>query len=159
MKTKTPTKLIKSILTSKLILLITIILAILFIQLSQIAQAYILEVEPKPEYCDDCIVPQKVEIMSTQETYQTFVILSMLTVNLLKTFGMFWMMKRKEPETTFNPAYLVSALLGVFMGYAAFIPQMTYEGTYINIFMQSGFYAIGANLMFDFAGKVKEKNT
>lgn len=123
------------------------------------ASAYIMEKEPKPDLCDGCIIPYKEERMQTVELYQTFVILSMLFVNLLKTFGMFWMMKRKEQETKFNPAYLVSALLGVFMGYVAFIPQMTYEGTYINIFMQAGFYAIGANLMFDFAGKIKEKNS
>ena len=144
----------KSINLTLIILSITTIILI-----QSFASAYIMDVEPKPEYCDDCIIPKKVEIMQTVELYQTFVILSMLTVNLLKTFGMFWMMRRTDPTLKFNPAYLVSAMLGIFMGYAAFIPQMTYEGTYINIFMLSGFYALSANLMFDFAGKVKEKNT
>lgn len=137
---------------------LSILILVTIIVIQSMASAYIMEVEPRPEYCEDCIIPKKVEIMQTVELYQIFVIISMLTVNLLKTFGMFWMMKRKEQETKFNPAYLVSALLGVFMGYAVFIPQMTYEGTYIAIFMQAGFYAIGANLMFDFAGKIKEKN-
>ncbi len=130
------------------------------------AGGYILDVPPKPDlandsipYLDDFIVPKEVEDMQTAEIYQTFVILSMLTVNMLKTFGMYLMMKRTDPELKFNPAYIVSGLLGVFMGYAAFVPQMTYEGTYINIFMQAGFYALGANLMFDFAGKIKEKST
>lgn len=138
-------------------LIILSIIIILFIQ--SLSLAYIMEVEPKPEYADEhFMIPMKVIRMQTVELYQTFVILSMLTVNMLKTFGMYWMMKRKEPELKFNPAYIVSALLGIFMGYAAFVPLMTYEGTYINIFMQAGFYALGANLMFDFAGKIKEKN-
>ena len=134
------------------------LISIIFIQ--NIASAYIADIEPKPLYADeDFMIPQKAETMTTQETYQIFVILSMLTVNLLKTFGTYWMMKINNPDIKFNPAYLISAFLGIFMGYVAFLPQMSYEGTYINIFMQAGFYALGANLMFDFMGKVKEKVT
>lgn len=139
---------------------IIIISILLFIVIQLQSSAYFLDVEPKPAYADDdFIIPQKAETMTTQETYQIFVILSMLTVNLLKTFGTYWMMRISDPEVKFNPAYLISAFLGIFMGYVAFLPQMSYEGTYINIFMQAGFYALGANLMFDFMGKVKEKVT
>ena len=140
-----------------LIILIIVTIILLFTSLSS---AYIMDVEPKPMYADDdFIVPLKVEIMTTIEWYQTFVIISMITVSMLKLLGMYYIMKRQDETLKFNNAYLVSAILGVFMGYAAFIPQMTYEGTYINIFMQAGFYALGANLMFDFAGKVKEKSS
>lgn len=122
------------------------------------ASAYIMDIPPKPEGCDDCIIPLKVENMQIQEQFQITVILSMIFVNALKTIGMYYMARRKDPQLKFDPSYAVSALLGIFMGYMAFLPSMTYEGTYLNIFMISGYYALGANLMFDFVGKVKEKN-
>ncbi len=120
--------------------------------------AYIMDVPSKPDNCDDCIIPLKVENMQIQEQFQIVVILSMILINMLKTVGMYYMMKRKEPTLKFDPSYAVSALLGIFMGYMAFLPSMTYEGTYLNIFMTSGYYALGANFMFDFVGKVKERN-
>ena len=135
-----------------------IIISILLLLTVSQSSAYFLDVEEKPEYADDhFIIPEKVEIMANTEWYQTFVIVSMIFVSMLKLLGMYWMMKKQDPELKFNYAYAVSALLGVFVGYMAFVPTMNFEGTYINIFMQAGFYALGANLMFDFAGKVKEK--
>lgn len=134
-----------------------IIFIFLILSITQ-ASAYIMDVPPKPELCDDCFIPLKVENMQIQEQFQITVILSMIFVNMLKTIGMYYLAKRKEPQLKFDPSYAVSALLGIFMGYMAFLPSMTYEGTYLNIFMTSGYYALGANLMFDFAGKVKERN-
>lgn len=88
-----------------------------------------------------------------QETYQLVIIMSMLFVNTLKTFGMYKIKKAQDPTITFNYAYVISAILGVFVGYVAFLPLMTENVTYIELFMQSGFYAIGANLIVDLAGK------
>ena len=138
--------------------IVVFVFVFLLLLLYQSSNLYITESEPRPIYCDDCLIPLKEEIMQNQATYQMFVILSMITVNMLKTFGIYFMMKQTDSELRMNPAYIVSAVLGVFVGYGLFLPIMAYEGTYINIFMTAGTYALGANLLFDFAGKMKEKN-
>lgn len=135
-----------------------IILSIILFTLIQSSSAYFINSEQKPQYCDDCIIPLKEEIMQNQETYQIFVILSMLIVNILKVVGMYYYTKQSTPDVKFNMFYLISAILGIFMGYAAYTKYITYEGTYIDIFMLAGFFALSSNLIFDFAGKLKEKN-
>lgn len=90
--------------------------------------------------------------------YQMVVLLSMLFVSMLKTIGIYFVVREKGEK--FAPKYILSAILGIFVGYMAFMPTATYSGTLIDIFMQAGYYALGANLMFDLAGKVvgrKEK--
>ena len=87
------------------------------------------------------------------EIYQLVVIMSMLFVIGLKTIGMYYVKKSQDATIVFNYGYIISAMLGVFVGYVAFLPMMMYDGTYIDIFMQAGFYALGANLMVDLAGK------
>jgi hypothetical protein len=95
-------------------------------------------------------VPQ---IGYSQEIYQLIVIISMILVIGLKTYGMYQIKKSQDPTIVFNYGYVISAVLGVFVGYTTFMPNMMYTGTYIDIFMQAGFYAIGANLLVDMAGK------
>lgn len=96
--------------------------------------------------------------MESKETYQIFVILSMLVVNMLKVIGSYYYTKQYTPEIKFNNFYVISAILGIFVGYALFTKSITYEGTYIDTFMLAGAFALGSNLLFDFAGKLKEKN-
>ena len=116
--------------------------------------------EPNPpEYADnDFMKPTEMIKLEQLEIFQIIVIISMLFVNSLKVFGTFIAVRFSNPGTKFNPAFAVSGLLGVFVGYVAYMgsnPVM--DATYVDIFMQAGFYALGANLMFDFAGKVKGK--
>lgn len=116
--------------------------------------------EPNPPmYADnDFMKPEAMIMLEQLEIFQLIVIASMLFVNSLKVFGTFIAMRYNHPETMFNPAFAVSGLLGVFIGYVAFMgsnPVM--DATYVDIFMQAGFYALSANLLFDFAGKVKGK--
>jgi hypothetical protein len=96
--------------------------------------------------------------MQDKETYQLIVIISMLFINMLKTFGMYYVTKQAIPDTKFNSFYIISAVLGVFIGYSFFLPDMTYSGTYIDTFMNSGKYAIGANLLVDLTGKLKSNS-
>lgn len=138
---------------------ILIIAILLFIIIQSTVLAYFIDSEPIPEYCDDCIIPLKEEIMANQEMYQIFVILSMVFVNALKTYGMYLYTKQYTPDVKFNNFYIISAILGVFIGYSMYIPTVLYEGTYINIFMDAGKYAIGLTLLFDFAGKAKENGS
>ncbi len=132
-----------------------IISIILFILIQSTVSAYFIEPNPRPLYCDDCIIPLKEEIMQNQETYQIFVIMSMLIVNILKVVGMYYYTKQTTPDVKFNQFYIVSAVLGIFLGYTIFIKTISYEGTYIDTFMLAGAYALGSNLLFDFAGKLK----
>lgn len=96
--------------------------------------------------------------MQDIETYQMFVIASMLTVNMLKVIGMYYYTKTTTPDVKFNMFYIISAILGVFVGYPIFIKTITFDGTYIDTFMFAGAYAFAANLIIDFAGKLKEKS-
>lgn len=127
--------------------------------LSVIAVSAELYHDQKPEYADDDFMKPEVMIMLEQlELFQIMVILSMLFVNSLKVFGTFLAVRYSNPGTKFNPSFAVAGLLGVFVGYVAYMgshPVM--DATYVDIFMQAGFYALGANLLFDFVGKVKGK--
>lgn len=116
--------------------------------------------EPNPPlYADaDFIKPETMIMLEQLEIFQLIVIASMLFVNSLKVFGTFLAVRYTNHDIKFNPAFAVNGLLGIFVGYVAFMgssPVM--DATYVDIFMQAGFYALGANLMFDFAGKVKGK--
>lgn len=115
--------------------------------------------DQRPEYADnDFIKPTEMIKLEQLELFQIIVIGSMLVVNALKVFGTFIAVKYNNPDIRFNPAFAVSGVLGVFVGYVAYMgssPIM--DATYVDIFMQAGFYAMSANLMFDFAGKVKGK--
>lgn len=96
--------------------------------------------------------------MTDKETYQMFVIVSMLIVNMLKVAGMYYYTKTMTPDAKFNTFYVISAVLGVFLGYVAYTNFITYEGTYIDTFMLAGAFSLGSNLLFDFTGKAKEKS-
>lgn len=112
-----------------------------------------------PQYADaDFMKPIEMIALEQLEIFQLVVIAAMLSVIALKVFGTYLMLRYSDKTIKFNPAFVVSGILGVFVGYVAFMgtsPNM--DCTYIDLFMQAGFYAIGANLMFDFAGKVKGK--
>lgn len=137
------------------------IILILIIAISMImpVMGYIADVEPEPDYSyGNFLKPLKVVQLEIQEKFEIIVIVSMLAVNLLKVYGTFLALRMGNPAIKFNPGYLVSAVLGVFVGYVAFMqtdPVM--ETTYISLFMHAGFYALGANLMVDFTGKLKGK--
>jgi drug/metabolite transporter (DMT)-like permease len=106
----------------------------------------------------DFMIPLEMEIMEHMELFQIIVIAAMLAVIALKVFGTYLMLRYSDPTIKFNPAFVVSGVLGVFVGYVAYMgssPVM--DATYVDIFMNAGFYALSANLMFDFAGKVKGK--
>ena len=115
--------------------------------------------DQRPEYADsDFMKPEEMIMLEQLELFQIIVIAAMLAVTVLKVFGTYLAIKYNTPTLVFNPAFIVSGLLGVFVGYVAYMgssPAM--DATYIDIFMQAGFYALSANLMFDFAGKVKGK--
>lgn len=93
--------------------------------------------------------------MQNKETYQMFVIASMLIANMLKVIGMYYYTKQFTPDVKFNTFYIISAVLGIFLGYAIYTKTILYEGTYIDTFMLAGFFAVSSNLIFDFAGKLK----
>lgn len=113
----------------------------------------------RPEYADsEFMIPLEMEILENIEIFQIIVIAAMLAVIALKVFGTYLMLRYSDPTIKFNPAFAISGVLGVFVGYVAYMgsnPVM--DATYVDIFMQAGFYALSANLMFDFAGKVKRK--
>lgn len=115
--------------------------------------------DQKPEYADnDFMKPEAMIMLEQLELFQIIVIAAMLTVIALKVFGTYLMLRYSDPTIKFNPAFAISGVLGVFVGYVAYMgsnPVM--DATYVDIFMQAGFYALSANLMFDFAGKVKRK--
>lgn len=115
--------------------------------------------DQRPEYADDDFIkPTEMIKLEQLEIFQIIVIVAMLSVIALKVFGTYLMLRYSDKTIKFNPAFVVSGLLGVFIGYVAYMgsnPVM--DATYIDIFMQAGFYALSANLMFDFAGKVKGK--
>ena len=127
--------------------------------LSVIAVSAELYHDQKPMYADtDFMKPEAMIMLEQLEIFQLIVIASMLFVNSLKVFGTYFAVKFVIPDLKFNPAFVVAGLLGVFVGYVAYMgssPVM--DATYVDIFMQAGFYALGANLMIDFAGKVKGK--
>ena len=112
-----------------------------------------------PLYADaDFMKPTEMIALENLEIFQIIVIAAMLSVIALKVFGTYLMLRYSDKTIKFNPAFIVSGILGVFVGYVAFMgsnPVM--DATYVDIFMQAGFYALSANLMFDFAGKVKGK--
>ena len=144
-----------------IIMLLLLFIPILFISTSR---GYIIDVEPKPNncgsefksYCNDFIIPKEVETMATKEIYELTVIISMITVNLLKVYGTYLIVK--TPDTKFNSAYIVSGVLGVFIGYSIFIPAVDYSGTLIDIFMEAGKASLLGTFAFDFYAKVKEKS-
>lgn len=133
-----------------------IICLLIFVFLVSNGQAELYH-DQRPEYADDDFIkPTEMIKLEQLEIFQLIVIISMLAVNTLKVFGTFIAVKYNDPSTRFNPSFVVSGLLGVFVGYVAYMgSNPTMDATYVDIFMQAGFYAIGANLMFDFAGKVK----
>jgi len=138
---------------------IIILLALVFAVLVMPAHGYILDVEPEPAYSYGLFLePLEVEMMEQLEIFQIIVIASMLFVNGLKVFGTYFAIKFVMPDLKFNPAFAVAGLLGVYVGYVAYMstnPVM--DATYVDIFMQAGFYALSADLLFDFAGKMKNK--
>jgi magnesium-transporting ATPase (P-type) len=145
---------------NKVIKMIKLMISLfMFIFIINNVQAELYHEPNPPEYADsDFMKPEAMIMLEQLEIFQLIVITSMLFVNSLKVFGTFLAVRFTNPETKFNPAFAVASLLGVFVGYAAFMstnPAM--DATYVDIFMQAGFYALGANLMFDFAGKVKGK--
>lgn len=73
----------------------------------------------------------------------------MLVVNLMKTYGMYLVKRAKEPGIEFNYYYLLTAILGVFVGFQLYLPKIWYGGSIVETFMMAGYYALGANLMFD----------
>ena len=111
------------------------------------------------EYMDqDFMIPEAMEMLEHIEIFQITVILSMAIVISLKIFGTFLALRYNNPEMRFNPAFIVSGVLGVFVGYVAYMgSNPVTDTTYIDVFMCAGFYALGANLMVEFASKVKNK--
>lgn len=121
----------------------TFILTLILINVFSIpVYGYILDVEKRPEYCEDCIIPLEVEIMETKEYYQIVVLVSMLIMNLLIMYLMYLNAKQSDPKTTFSVQYLIYAILGVVIGFNWFTPSMSYEGTYLDVFFSSAAFAI-----------------
>lgn len=117
-------------------------LIVLLLLLIPVSSAFILDVPPKPELCHDCIVPRNVEIMEIKEIYQIIVIISMLLVNLGLMYLMYRNAKKLDNTIKFDLQYLIYALIGVIIGFNWFLPNMKYEGTYLEIFFTAAAFAI-----------------
>jgi len=100
--------------------------------------------------------------MNTLETQQLIIILSMLTVNMLKTIGMYYVKRRQdklsgEQARGFDYSYVVSALLGVFVAYVAFGNTGAINtSSFIDTFMQAGYYSLTSTFLFDFSGRLSK---
>lgn len=100
--------------------------------------------------------------MNALETQQLTIILSMLTVNILKTIGMYFVKRRKDslnksPVRWFDYSYVVSALLGVFAAYVAFGNTGAINtSSLVDTFMQAGYYSLTATFLFDFTGRMQK---
>ena len=100
--------------------------------------------------------------MNTLETQQLIIILSMLTVNMIKTIGMYYVKRRQdglsgETARGFDYSYVVSALLGVFMAYVAFGNTGAINtSSFIDTFMQAGYYSLTSTFLFDFSGRLSK---
>ena len=141
---------------------IIFLMALVFAVLVMPAHGYILDVEPEPAYSyGNFLKPLEVETMESHEVYQIIVIIAMLLVNLMLVALMYLNAKKHNPGATFDVQYLIYAMFGVFLGLGLFLPSMTYEGTYIEIFVQAAVYAIaGEGLVVKGAkaGKTAIKN-
>ena len=115
--------------------------------------------DQRPMYADDDFMkPTEMIALEQLEIFQILVIAAMLSVIVLKLFGTYLMLRYSDKTIKFNPAFVVSGLLGVFVGYVGYMgTNPALDATYVDIFIYAGFYALGTNLMFDFAGKVKER--
>jgi predicted membrane channel-forming protein YqfA (hemolysin III family) len=87
------------------------------------------------------------------EMYQIAVIASMIFAVSLKTIGMYYNAKAKYPDIVFNYGYVVSAIMGVFTAFGAYMAANPYGDTVISTFMFAGLFALGMNLSIEFAGK------
>lgn len=113
------------------------------------AGGYIMDVPPKPDigngtdpFLNDFIIPRSVEIMQTKEIYQFVVIISMLLANLLIMYLMYLNAKKADPNVKFDMQYLIYAIFGVIIGYNWFVPNMSYQGTYPDVFFSSAAFAL-----------------
>ena len=82
-------------------------------------------------------------------------IAGMVTAIALKTIGLYF--AKKEAGDKFKPEYAITAVMGVFMAYTAFAETVSYNLSYVDMFMQSAFYGLGMNLMFDVPAKMVKK--
>lgn len=122
---------------------IKFLIIILMLGLLTPAGGYILDVPPKPALADeDFIVPLEVEKMETKEIYQFVVLVSMLLVNMLVMYLMYLNAKKVDEKIKFDMQYFIYALFGVIIGYNWFVPNMTYSGTYLDVFFSSAAFAL-----------------
>lgn len=73
----------------------------------------------------------------------------------LKTIGLYF--AKKEKGEKFKAEYAITAIMGIFMAYTAFAETASYNISYVDMFMQSAFYGLGMNLMFDVPAKMVKK--
>ena len=128
---------------------IPVILSIFVLLSTTAVSGYIMDVPPKPAvdnnsdpYLNDFIVPRSVEIMQTKEIYQFVVIISMLLVNLLIMYLMYLNARKADPNIKFDMQYLIYAIFGVIIGFNWFVPNMSYQGTYPDVFFSSAAFAL-----------------